>query len=81
MCVLSAHLFLLMCMPGVQKRMLDPWNWSLGNCELPCGCWELNTSPLEEHLVLLKAEPYFQRHNFFLIKWENIVLPEEVEEV
>jgi hypothetical protein len=26
-----------------------PWKWS----ELPCGCWELNSSPLEEQQVLL----------------------------
>ena len=27
-----------MCMPGA----IDPWNESYNNCELPCGCWELN---------------------------------------
>lgn len=48
---------------------------------LPCVCWELNTGLLDEHLVLLKDEPSFQPHIFFLIKWENIVLPEEAEEV
>jgi hypothetical protein len=25
--------------------------------ELPCGCWELNSGPLEEQSVLLTAEP------------------------
>jgi hypothetical protein len=25
--------------------------------ELPCGCWELNSAPLKEQLVLLTAEP------------------------
>ena len=34
-----------------------------GGCELSCGCWELNSTPLEEQLVLLTAEPLtlFQR--------------------
>ena len=27
------------------------------SCELPCGCWELNSGPLEEQPVLLTAEP------------------------
>jgi hypothetical protein len=27
------------------------------NCELLCGCWELNSAPLEEQPVLLTAEP------------------------
>ena len=26
-------------------------------CEPPCGCWELNSGPLEEQAVLLTAEP------------------------
>jgi hypothetical protein len=25
-------------------------------CELPCGCWELNSGPLEEHSVFLTAD-------------------------
>jgi hypothetical protein len=25
------------------------------SCELPCGCWELNSGPLEEQLVFLTA--------------------------
>lgn len=27
------------------------------SCELPRGCWELNTCPLEEQTALLTAEP------------------------
>jgi hypothetical protein len=26
-------------------------------CEPPCGCWDLNSGPLEEQSVLLTAEP------------------------
>jgi hypothetical protein len=26
-------------------------------CESPCGCWELNLGPLEEHPMLPTSEP------------------------
>jgi hypothetical protein len=29
-------------------------------CEPPCGCWELNSGPLEEQSVLLTTEPSLQ---------------------
>lgn len=32
------------------------------NSELPCGCWELNSGPLEEQPVLLTAKPPLQTH-------------------
>ena len=35
-------------------------------CELPCGCWELNSGPLEEQSVLLTAEPLLQPPKCFL---------------
>ena len=37
-----------------QKMASDPIT---DGCEPPCGCWELNTGPLEEKSVLLTAEP------------------------
>jgi hypothetical protein len=37
-----------------QKRASDPIT---DGWEPPCGCWELNSGPLEEQLVLLPAEP------------------------
>ena len=37
-----------------QKRVSDS---NTDGCELPCGCWELNSRPLKEQLVLLTAEP------------------------
>ena len=30
------------------------------NCQLPCGCWELNPGPLQEQPVLLTTEPSLQ---------------------
>jgi hypothetical protein len=29
-------------------------------CEPPCGCWDLNSGPVEEQSVLLTAEPSLQ---------------------
>jgi hypothetical protein len=40
-----------------QKRASDPIT---DGCELPCGCWDLNSVPLEEQLALLTAEPSLQ---------------------
>lgn len=35
-----------------------PWNWSyINSCELLGGCWQWNPCTLEEHPVLLAAEP------------------------
>ncbi|ERE86836.1 cystathionine beta-synthase-like isoform 1 [Cricetulus griseus] len=34
-----------------------------GGCEPPCGCWVLNSGPLEEQSVLLTAEPSLQPGN------------------
>jgi hypothetical protein len=38
-------------------------------CESPCGCWELNSGPLEEQSVLLTAEPSLQH---FIISFEYL---------
>jgi hypothetical protein len=40
-----------------QKRASDPIT---NGCEPPCGCWDLNSGPLEEQSVLLTAEPSLQ---------------------
>lgn len=45
-------------MPMHQKRTSNP---IIDDCEQPCGCWDLNSGPLEEQLVLLTAEPQNQR--------------------
>ena len=45
------------CMPTRQRRAPD---FSTDGCEPPCGCWELNSGPLEEQPVLLTAEPSLQ---------------------
>ncbi|XP_057616168.1 zinc finger protein 793-like [Chionomys nivalis] len=40
-----------------QKRAPDPIT---DGCEPPCGCWELNSGPLEEQSMLLTSEPFLQ---------------------
>jgi hypothetical protein len=47
-----------------QKRTLDPV--TVG-CELPCGCWELNSGPLEEQSALLTIEPSLQPQTDLLL--------------
>jgi hypothetical protein len=42
------------CVKTHQKRVLDPIT---DGCEPSCGCWELNSGPLEEQSVLLIVEP------------------------
>jgi hypothetical protein len=43
--------------PAGQKRAWDPLT---DGCEPPCGCWELNSGPVEEQSVLLTTEPSLQ---------------------
>jgi hypothetical protein len=50
------------CLQTHQKRALDPIT---DGDEPPCGCWELNSGPLEEHSVLLSAELSLQLLEFF----------------
>ena len=44
-------------MPADQKRAPDPIT---DGCEPSCGCWELNSGPLEEQAMLLTSEPSLQ---------------------
>ena len=50
-------------MPEGQKRTPD---LITDGCEPPCGCWELNSGPLEEQAMLLTAEPSLQPCIIFL---------------
>jgi hypothetical protein len=45
------------CLQTNQKKASDP---IADGCEPPCGFWELNSGPLEEHSVLFPAEPSLQ---------------------
>jgi hypothetical protein len=44
-----------------QKRAPDPIT---DGCEPLCGCWELNSGPLEEQSVPLTAEPSLLQPHF-----------------
>ena len=37
-----------------------PGTGATDSCELPCGCWELNSDPLEDRIVPLTTEPFLQ---------------------
>jgi len=50
------------CTLAHQKRALDP---NTDGCEPPYGCWELNSGPLKEQLVLLTSEPSLQPPELF----------------
>jgi hypothetical protein len=56
------------CLQTHQKRASDPTTEG-------CGCWELNSGPLEEQSALLTTEtslqslPFF----FFMLLWEYVV--------
>jgi hypothetical protein len=45
------------CKPVGQKRAPDLIS---DGCEPPCGCWELNSGPLEKQPVLLTSDPSLQ---------------------
>lgn len=39
----------------------------MDGCESPCGCWELNPGPLQDHQVLSTTEPSLWPLFFFLL--------------
>jgi len=45
--------------------------------EPPCGCWELNSGPLEEQSVLLTTEPSLQPYFIVLRKHHSLSLKHE----
>jgi hypothetical protein len=51
-----------------QKRALDPIT---DGCEPPCGCWELNSGPLEEQPVFLTIEPSLQPPGWSLFSMQH----------
>ena len=60
-------------MPTGQKKTPD---LIVDGYELPCGCWELNSGPLEEQPVLLTTEPSLQSQDvifsqYYLRGWSQ----------
>jgi hypothetical protein len=47
---------LSVCKPACQKKD----SGHIDDCEPPCGCWELNSGPLQEQPVFLTTEPSLQ---------------------
>ena len=47
--------------PGWEAEKKPEWRRAIADgCEPPCGCWKLNSGPLEEQSVPLTAEPSLQ---------------------
>jgi hypothetical protein len=44
-----------------------PENGLTNGCDVLCGCWESNPSPLKKQPVLLTAEPSLKRQGMFSI--------------
>jgi hypothetical protein len=53
------------CLQIHQKRVSDH---TADGCKPPCGCWELNSGPMEEQSVLLTTKPSLYRY-FTFSKW------------
>ena len=51
------------CLQMHQQRVSDPIT---DGCKPPCGCWDLNSGPLKEQLVLLTIEPSIQPQDVFI---------------
>ena len=64
------------CLQTHQKRASDPIT---DGCEPPCGCWELNSGPLEDQSVPLTAESSLQPLVLTLKKKRAVVLVSTVE--
>lgn len=65
----------VMCTPdthGSQKSAGPIGTGIMGGCELPCGCWELNSSPLQVQQVLLTAEPFLELREKLLRGESNV---------
>ena len=60
---MSAYLHVYICtmyVPSVFRGQESASYPNTDGCELLCGCWELNSVPLEEQSVLLTTEPTLQ---------------------
>jgi len=58
-----------------QKRASDPIT---DGCEPPCGCWELNSGPLQEQSVLLTTRSPIQPPRWFFSEATLLPSPQEV---
>jgi hypothetical protein len=63
------------CLQTLQKRTSD---FIRDGCEPPCGCWDLNSGPLEEQSALLTTEPSHQP-KLIVLKQENDMVEGLVE--
>ena len=55
-CLLSVSRYHLHEVPVEAKQHRNPRAGVIDGCKLPCGCWDLNSGPLEQQPVLLTTE-------------------------
>jgi hypothetical protein len=53
-------MYVLMTEEDIRQKRAS--NFITDGCESPCGCWELNSGPLDEQLVFLTTVPFLQPH-------------------
>ena len=67
--IFLSFLFLKDLFIYLQTHQVRSWDPITDGCEPPCGCWKLNSEPLEEQSVLLATEPssfgFFEKHNYY----------------
>jgi len=69
-----------MHVPGQKEMTRSPGTGVTDSCELPCGCWELNSGPLQEQLVFLTTEPSLQpKGDFFFLMLNKVEASLKVE--
>jgi E3 ubiquitin-protein ligase NEDD4 len=54
---MSVHHMHTWCLWRPEEGVGSPGIGVTDSCELPCGCWELNSGPLKKQPVLLTTEP------------------------
>lgn len=73
MCVYVTHLYLVP-LEARREHWISLELELQTSCELPCGFWELNPVPLEEHPLLISAEPSPQPPNLPLKMYKYLFL-------
>jgi hypothetical protein len=60
------YYYMLVCCGCLQTHQKKASDLITGGCKPPCGCWDLNSGPSEEQLMLLTTEPSLQPQKKFL---------------
>jgi hypothetical protein len=70
----SGHIYFIhvgYTVTAFRHSLRQHWMPTTDGCEPPCGCWELNSGPLEEQSVLFTAKPSLQPFTWLLKLYFN----------